>query len=147
MLRLDSCNRSTREAVRKAPCASSKNETKLCGCSTREMVIAFTGLICNLRTREKPLEFIYVFFLKANLRETASGMNPPRTGPCFECCNDVQIRVVGLVPPTGRATPGPLQSAYRRVGESENRGFHVGDARLGGVKIQHDAQWRPITHF
>ncbi len=34
------------------------------------------------------------------------------------------------------------------------RGFHVGDARVGGVrifdarvKIQHDAQWRPIMHF
>ncbi len=43
----------------------------------------------------------------------------------------------------------------------ENRGFHIGDARLGGVRIfdariknQHDAQWRasnyqsrPITDF
>ncbi len=38
------------------------------------------------------------------------------------------------------------------AGLTSNRGFHVGDARLGGfrifdarVKIQHDAQWSVLT--
>ncbi len=54
-----------------------------------------------------------------------------------------------------RAAEPPLlgrhgEAQHRRF--STNRGFHVGDARLGGVrifdarvKIQHDAQWSILT--
>ncbi len=63
---------------------------------------------------------------------------------------------------TGAACP-PVKrgTRHRQQWSRRNRGFHVGDVRLGGIrifdahiKIQHDAQWRvsnyrsrPITHF